>query len=352
MFPVTSRATCWLTMGITALLWVSPTTAQGKGPRIRFDFPHAVECHDITSQEFARLYPLEKTIEAAFRVSARILEGHEEDLGEFVFEIRSDSERMRVLDYLPATTLQSDLVGDIEMKETKETVGTQGLSIGAAIPIPYGNLTPQGSPSADIGRTRRTTRTETSRAAPPSRVVVSSGTMHNEHGVFFKLRPSRDTALEDLHKFTVRFVVPRQWRGDWVQLTCRVTAIKSGFSFKTAQPETTKVYMGLHLAGDIEAQQAAHQLAHAQNRCFESNEQSVARRLASTFNQFVDHTQTEWSGWLAKVGLDNSADSLPASNRMGQHGLGRSPLSELQAACDALTMLGGGPLESDNHVEN
>jgi len=194
-----------------------------------------------------------------------------------------------------------------------------------------------------MGHTRRTTRTETSRAPPPSRVVVSSGTMHTEHGVFFKLRPSRDSALEDSHEFTVRFVVPRQWRGDWVQLTCRARSIQKGFSFATAQPDAANVYMGLHLAGDIEAQQAAHRLAHAQILLFESNKQSVARRLSSAFSQLVERSQAELSGWIARIGLTDAADALPGSSSSRQTGFDRSPMIELQAACDAMTVLGGGP---------
>ena len=327
---------------IAALAWLTPLTAHGKTPQVQFDFPHAIECRNVTSPESARLYPHEKTVEVPFRVSVRIAEGREKDLVELVVEIRSHSERMRVATFLPGTTLESESVGEIEIKETHESIDTRGLSVGAALPIPHGDATIQGSPAANIGRTQRKTRTATTKRIPPSHVVVASGTIHNEHGVFFRLRPSRDSAFEDVHEFAVRFVVPQQWRGDWVQLTCVAKPTKKAVSFARAKLGGASVNLGLHLAGDLEAKQAAHRLAHAQTRFLESNRQSLGRWPASTISLLVKDSRTTVSDFLATIGLEQPADWILPPVSSGRTGSGDSLMIELQRARDAMDLLGQG----------
>jgi hypothetical protein len=68
--------------------------------------------------------------------------------------------------------------------------------------------------------------TDTMKRIAPKQVIIASGTLNNEHGVFFTLRSSSLTSLEGLHEFKVQFVVPATWCSNELQVNCRARGMQ------------------------------------------------------------------------------------------------------------------------------
>jgi hypothetical protein len=93
---------------------------------------------------------------------------------------------------------------------------------------------------------------------------LASGTTNREHGVFFRLRPSRSGSLEGAKEFMA--TVPRSWRGDLCTISCTARAKKSSLlSTSVAPAGEDRIAVGMYLAGDAEALTLAEDLRKAQD---------------------------------------------------------------------------------------
>ena len=76
--------------------------------------------------------------------------------------------------------------------------------------------------------------------------------------MFFKLKRSPQSSLEGVHELVVRFVVPENWRGDSLRVSCQATGQDK---FLWMKQQTTwaaaKAPVAVYLAGDQEARIAA-----------------------------------------------------------------------------------------------
>ncbi|HUY31700.1 MAG TPA: hypothetical protein VMV69_02895 [Pirellulales bacterium] len=260
-----------------AALLVWPAQARAAQPKVDFDLGYKVECHDVTEQAFALMHPNEKVVEAEVRISVRLARGEEREIEQLLFEITSPGERLRVVDFLPKTQLESDAADGIEVTKTTETTRSVGATAGSGLSFStfsaaggnaYNPVGTQILPSANasVGTTHRKALSETSKKIPPGKVVVASGTLDNEHGVFFKLKRSAVTSFEGTKLISFRFVVPAHWRGDWVVLSAQARGtFKRSLFFKAVEPcGEIKAFLALYLAGDALAERAALELAESQ----------------------------------------------------------------------------------------
>lgn len=232
--------------------------AAADDPAVAFDFARTTECRELSSAEAPQLYPGEKAIECTLRVSVNLLSGNAGAIEELRIEVTDPDRRLRVFDFSPQTTLASEFAGPIERTTTNENGHSIGLSLGGELPAPVGNVVAHVAPSANAGFTDREVVTEKECRVPPMRTVVAAGTLDEAHGVFFKLRPSPETTLEGMHEFTVRLIVPENWRGDALRVACAATGtskmlwVKQQKTWARLAAETA-----LYLAGDAEARNAA-----------------------------------------------------------------------------------------------
>ena len=96
----------------------------------------------------------------------------------------------------------------------------------------------------------------------PAMSGVASGTMNEEHGVFFTLRPSALSSLEGVHELTVQFIVPLAWRGDAVRIACQATGEQKVLWMKQQKVFGEKsIPVALYLSGDSGARRAADRFA-------------------------------------------------------------------------------------------
>jgi hypothetical protein len=182
---------------------------------------------------------------------------------------------LRVIDFLPRTLIESEAADHIEVVKTTETVRSLGATVGTTVSIGGGDSLAHGAvvtsalPAGNANATHRNELKETTKKVPPGKAVIASGTLENEHGVFFKLRRSAAGTFEGIKPFSFRFVVPSQWRGDWIVISCRAEGTVKRYFFKASEEiGATKAFLALHLAGDATAERAALEMAEAQEQYF------------------------------------------------------------------------------------
>jgi hypothetical protein len=259
---------------------------QARAAEIAFDLPESIECRDVTPADFAARAYL-KVIEGRMRISARVTQGSESEIVDFQYHIASPDKRVRFQDYLPNTTLESAVADDrIEIKDATEKATTAG----ADVHVVYKLLSLGGS----LAQTSKNSESSHYREIAPKELVVASGTTDREHGVFYRLRPSRAASLEGAKEFTFLATVPRTWRGDVCTISCAARARKESLFASAVVPAGGReAEVGMYLAGDAEAASLAEQLRKAQ--------EEHARWLAAQPPRpsVLDTLSSHTVGWLA-----------------------------------------------------
>lgn len=255
MFAYYSPLKVWLA---SLLIVTGGAAAHADSPSIAFDFGRTAECRDVTPTELAEVNRDEKIVELRLRVSLHLLSGNPADVEEVRVEIGDCNGRMRVHSFEPMTRLESQHTKEIKRSTTSEQTKSLGASLGGEAPVPLGGVVAHVTPTVSGGLSNREVVTETEYRVPPQQVVVASGTIGEEHGVFFKLRSSPLSSLEGVHELVVRFVVPENWRGDSVRVCCQATGQEK---FLWMKQQSTWAHtcgtVALYLAGDPQARQAA-----------------------------------------------------------------------------------------------
>jgi len=314
--------------------------AQAALPCVAIDVGTIVECAEVSPADVSVAAHRDRVIEARFRLSLLVDSGREQDLEQLQITIDSPERRLRVIDFQPRTELASELAGDVEVCKSQDTVQSLNASLGGVVNADHGPAHVQASPAAGVGLTQNRGSKETFHRLAPRQLVLASGTTHAEHGVFFKWRHSSQVTLEGSREVTVRFLVPHDWRGDWVQLQAEVLGHQKGyFSEKVESCGQAHFYVGLYIAGDSQAQQAALALALAQAppeiRQQAADAAGVERRVAYKPAMSTEpRKSTEWFGLPSlfkfcsherEVIVDDSAERLTrALDNLGSLSTGQS----------------------------
>ncbi|HVX15382.1 MAG TPA: hypothetical protein VHC22_29605 [Pirellulales bacterium] len=330
-----------LALLLLSLGTVSPVLAAQ--PKVSFDLGYVVECHDVTPQAFALLHPNEKVIEANLRLSVRLEKGEEKDVDQLQVEITSPGERLRIIDFLPRTTIEPEAADNIEVVKTSETVRSLGATVGTTVSINGGNAHGNGAvvtsalPAGNANATHRHELKETTKKIPAGRPVVTSGTLENEHGVFFKLKRTAAGSFEGIKLFSFRFAVPSNWRGDWVVISCQAQGTVTRYFFKSIEEiGTTKAFLALHLAGDAPAEHAAVEVAQAQEEYFAS------KPPKDRYDLIITTLATEARPWRDASHTHHVAASIKTpvtALKPPTNGVFRFASAHKQPSCEACTLL-------------
>jgi len=269
MFVTRGMRWCLNSLAVVCLAAAGRPASAGD-TRVLFDIPDKIECRDVTPEKCAAAHPDLKVIEAKFRISASFITGTDASVIDFLYMITSPEMRLKIQDYLPNTTLESTAAEDsIEIADTTES--TRGATEDAK--VAYKILTLGASES----QTSKKTQSGKYKQIVAKSLVLASGTTNREHGVFFKLRPSKTGSLEGAKEFTFMAVVPKTWRGDWCTVVCAARANrKSLLSTSTALAGIDQAHVGLYMAGDREAGELAEKLCEIQ----EANGGALAKQMA------------------------------------------------------------------------
>ncbi len=310
---------------------VVTSNADAKPPRIRFDMMPVVACRDVTDDEFAAMYPAERLIEAKFEISSMMAEGSESDLTEFVFRMTSPQQSFRIADYSPRTKLASDYAGGIAIEKKKED--SKGLGLVASGGWEAAKINAHG----DAG-SKESLITKYELVAPMES-VTASGTIQGGHGVYFKLRPSRQDTLEGAKSYQVVFRTSSDWRADIMHVHCEARGMQRGI-VRQLDDEVrcglAEFPIAMYLAGDEQAKRVATQFAQSNHRlralAIKSRDEIKRRSYPTMLHELgglLDVSKPKIpSTWLNQV-LHDSVSGHEFENRL--------PAQVRSAASDYLT---------------
>lgn len=254
---------------VGSLLLLSPSLSAG-APPVQYDLSYSAACYEVVDEAVLTLEPEEKLVEVTFRVSVKTHSSTTDHLQELYFEFANLPRRMRVIDFSPREQFESAYLGDIEITTTKERQLNGSLSVGAKVPVPYGELLANASPGANVGAATKNSVRESAKRIAPREAILLAGTTTNGHGVFFKLKKSEQIPWDGLREFTCRFAVPKHWQADWLLFSAH--AVMEGRSLFPAEPRRVapaRVLVALYAAGDVGAYRAAQEFAGAQTKLFQ-----------------------------------------------------------------------------------
>ena len=197
---------------------------------------------------------------------------------QYLYRIESPHQGFVVVDYLPQTTLTTDVVDHLSVERQREDTRSLGITVSGQ----YEQLA-KGTATTGGGNTNRSSVRYD--LLPPLELLASSGTISRGSGVYFKLRPSRRSTLEGAQEFVLVLCVPHSWRGDYVRVRCQAVGKKAsvlpGVDSEVAWGEED-ILVGLYAEGDLAARQAAVSLSEAdlQMRQTVARAQPEIRQLA------------------------------------------------------------------------
>jgi len=281
---------------------VSTPTSVADSPHVQFDVVPTSVALDITDETFQQLNPDERLIETRLQISALMQRGRQEDVTEFFYRFEVPAGTGRIVDYLPKTTMASDVVGHIHVENGQEKHQELGGSLGAGPPQAV-----QGSLSSSTGtRAKSSVKYE---MLPPKEMVAAAGTTSRGSGAYVKLRPSKQTSLEGSKDFVLMLRVPRNWRAATLRVICQSTGCtKGGFAnleTKIRICGTGSFLVPLYLAGDKQAKQAANRMADAERELFDqanNRYREIRRRSMPTVAHELNLVDPKIpDDWLARV---------------------------------------------------
>ncbi len=252
-----------------------------RAAQVVFDLPSSVQCRDVTPPEFRAANPSLKVIEGRLRISARVTDGSEAEIEDYLYVIDNQSRTMRFQDYLPNTTLESAFADDqIAITDASEDAKTTGIDAH----VVYRPFTLGGSHS----NSRKKSESTQYKKIAPKELVLASGTTNREHGVFFRLRPSRAASLEGAKEFTFLATVPVTWRAGLCRISCIARTESSTIFSSSVKPAgNATAQVPLHMEGDVEAAQIVRAFRRAQQAYATA---LTARERDTVFDTISSHT--------------------------------------------------------------
>jgi hypothetical protein len=180
-----------------------------------------------------------------------------------VIRLESSNPRFQVEDYSPQTTLHSAIQGKITRENKAESDASAQIHLSGRYDRLLGG-------DATIGGGKREATIEKYETLPEMEIVSASGTIGRGRGVYFRFKPSGQTALEGSKPLTLTFRVPADWRADTVRVDCTALANESKLasSFGAGHKVVAKQVFSVALfqAGDDEAHAAAYQFIRAEEQ--------------------------------------------------------------------------------------
>lgn len=226
-------------------------------PEVEFhSAAYAFPSLDKTPGEFATANPELKLLEVVIRVSAtfNVADG-EVDRIEYRLKMPDTFE---ILDYLPKTSVGSELAGTIDLKrrQAENALTVVSLEGGARAGFKIPTVADAG---VDIRVGQGTTNAKELGSSiemsllPPKQLVTSASTQNAGRTLHFKLKKFNQITLEGDKDFAFLVAVPKGWKGDCFALEC-AAVVNNVLIQKT-------LTLGLYPSGDLAAKRRLETLA-------------------------------------------------------------------------------------------
>ena len=247
----------------TAVLLIAITAGAVHSAEVVFDAPSLIAARPLEeggSQLGETLYEIELPI------STLQTAGKTEQIRRLQIEMRFGDRGVRVVDFSPRAEFDQEIEGAIAVEQVKERTNSFDASVAANLPLDLAVANVKLSPAAGGGASNRNSTKESFTRLPTHEHILAAGTLHRGRGVFFKMTPTPRSPLEGQKEFAVRFAAPREWTHGPVLVRCFAEQKPTvpGFGDETAGE--FRGVVGLYLAGDAAAREAAQEMLAGSRR--------------------------------------------------------------------------------------
>jgi hypothetical protein len=212
-----------------------------------YDTHLSVPCKELARTE------LSKTIVAEFRFSIRTT--GTPALDELEIHVDSPEKILRVVSFLPQTTLDTNIVDGEQMVSvtSRKEASLNGKASGN---ISYSGVKSSAKASVDVGvgEFESVTTTTSYKQLSPREMILASGTSNRGHGVFFKLKRTDRHPLEGEQRFICVFEVVPTWRCDYLQAKCKSNRSNADFLIGIFMEKDTEAKFLVEKAAQINEQ--------------------------------------------------------------------------------------------------
>jgi len=291
--PARASDHSWARMLLMGLLGMPAIAGAGAaGVQVSFDASPIVACRDVSTEEFLVEYPGEQLLEARLDISMLVPSGSRTGVAECQYQFHAPERRLVVDSFLPRTTLASDVVGNINVQQSKGVALDQQLSIGGRYEsIVKGEL--------ELGGRSNKSAAYDYQLLPRREILTASGTVARGSGVYFKLRQTPQTTLEGSHEFVLFFRVPTSWRADYLRAVCQARSQEGKICGQTS------FLIPLYIHGDTRARSMAAELRDYEQQLIATASQyrhAVRRASRPTFAHELSLIQPNIPAtWLSQV---------------------------------------------------
>jgi len=252
---------------------------------VQFDVGSAVAARDVTTDEFRIANPNEILLEITLNISS-LIEGREPDLDHYLYRIQSPHESLLVVDYLPKTTMATDVVGHYGIEKLNEKTGSISIDVSGKYDAVVAGSAAGGQSSLRRSRVSY-------ELLPKLELLAAAGTIGRGAGVYFKLHPSPRTSLEGSKQFVMTVRAPVYFRADELHVHCQAVGKRplgeDPLGLIAAAPRlglwgSQEFLVRLYREGDVAAKQAAWDVVAAERGFADAVREERARlaKLAKT----------------------------------------------------------------------
>ncbi len=244
-----TRILALCTMLATAAPQLAPSGLCGEPGEVSFDAPAVVIAEPINPDVVEQPTMGGDLVRLRIPVSTFQSPEFRGAVQEYIIEIDSPSQTLRVLDFWPKSELYSDIEGTVSVQRTQQSESNFNFNVSAA-------FEPIGRGAAQGEMHKQSSQQESFERKPPMQILSASGTIRRGYGVFFKFRPGPFPVLEGVRELAILAEVPPGWRADMLQIYMRAV----GTTAHATRPQTlgeSRLWMTTHREGDRAAATAA-----------------------------------------------------------------------------------------------
>ncbi len=270
--------------------------AAGEPALVGFDAPATVVAEPVNplvvesptmGGELMRLrIPVSTFLSTEFRGTVR----------EYVVEIESPYQSMRIVDFWPREEVYSNIEGNVSVESSQQSDRSFQVKVS-------GSMEPFARADTSANFHKKSNVQERYQRKPPMQILTSSGTIRRGFGVFFKFRPGPLPSLEGAREVAILAEVPQGWRADMLQISMRAVGSRSGsLNSRARQLGASRLWVTTHREGDA--------AAAAQTRRYVSQERSL-RALAALMQKKIADKSSPTFWHRVGVALDVVDPKIP-----------------------------------------
>ncbi len=294
---------------------------------VMFDVSPTVACRDVSLEATNPSDPHRRLMEATIQVSTIVTSGSADAIHECLYQFYAPDRRMLVEDFAPKTTLVTDVVGNVTVRQAEDASRNLHLSVGTQLQdVVRGDL--QG------GHNRSESSALSFERLPARELLTAAGTLARGNGVYFKLKPTPQTSIEGSREFKIVLLVPDTWRADYLRAIC-VARDASGRECGVAN-----YMLPLYDMHDAIARQAAYDLVEAERQLLSTagrHRQAVRKARMPTVAHELSILEPKIpADWLAQVVSGTAASQsfesflpVPVQAAIGSYRQSKRSLSQL-----------------------